>query len=103
MKELVPLREEAEQRGKLIGAARDRRAPADEACKLIASFGQSESKMIKYLEANSVQCGISPAIVDQLKVGHQNTEKMQTRVCAVAQQSPSTGRSKAPAGPVGDF
>src|SRR6202051_1218375 len=46
MKGFVPLREDAEKRGKLIKAASDRRAPPDEACKLIGNFGQDEMKMI---------------------------------------------------------
>ena len=55
MKEFVPLREDAEKRGKLIKAASDRKAPPDEACKLIGSFGAAEVKMIKYVEANASQ------------------------------------------------
>src|SRR5258708_16631221 len=38
MKGFVPLREEAERRGKMIKAASDRKAPPDEACKLIKNF-----------------------------------------------------------------
>src|SRR5471030_1809636 len=38
MKNFMPLREEAEKRGKLIKAASERHAPPDEACKLIESF-----------------------------------------------------------------
>ena len=95
MKGFVPLREEAERRGKLIKAASDRKAPPDEACKLIRNFGQAELKMIKYVETNSAKCGIPPQIADQLKNGHKNTEKMQNQVCAVAQQAQTRG----PAGP----
>jgi hypothetical protein len=94
MKSFVPLREEAEKRGKMIKAASDRRAPPDEACKLIGNYSQAELKMIKYVEANSTKCGIPPQIADQLKAGHKNTEKMQKQVCTVAAQRP-TG----PAGP----
>ena len=95
MKGFVPLREEAEKRGKMIKAASDRKAPPDEACKLIKNFGQAELKMIKYVETNSAKCGIPPQIADQLKTGHKNTEKMQTQVCNVAQQAAARG----PAGP----
>ena len=95
MKAFVPLREEAEKRGKLIKAASDRHAPPAEACKLIANFGQAELKMIKYIEANSAKCGIPPQIADQLKGGHKNTEAMQKKVCDVAQQAQTRG----PAGP----
>jgi len=95
MKGFVPLREEAEKRGKLIKAASDRHAPPDEACKLIGNFGQAEIKMIKYVESHAAKCGIPQQIADQLKNGHKNTETMQQKVCAVAQQV----QQKGPAGP----
>jgi hypothetical protein len=106
------LREAAQERGRLIKAASDRKAPAVEACKLIASFAHAEIRMIKYLEANSAQCGIPSPVADQLRNSHRNTEKIQQQVCAIAQRGPSTGlganklvglRRRAPAGPVGDF
>ena len=93
MKEFMPLREEAEKRGKLIKAASDRHAAPDEACKLIKNFGQSEIKMIKFIESHETKCGIPAQVADQLKNGHKNTETMQTKVCAVAQQP------RGPAGP----
>jgi hypothetical protein len=95
MKNFVPLREDAEKRGKLIKAASDRHATADEACKLIRSYGQAEAKMIKYVETNATKCGIPPQIAEQLKTGHKNTEQMQQKVCQVAQQAQARG----PAGP----
>ena len=95
MKAFLPLREEAEKRGKMIKAASDRKAPPDEACKLIGNFGQAELKMIKYVETNAAKCGIPSQIADQLKNGHKNTEKMQKQVCAVAAQ----GQGRGPAGP----
>jgi hypothetical protein len=95
MKGFLPLREEAEKRGKLIKAAGDRHASPAEACTLIKSFGQSELKMIKYVESHAAKCGIPQQIADQLKNGHKNTENMQTKVCNVAQQQQQRG----PAGP----
>ena len=96
MKGFVPLREDAEKRGKLIKAASDRHAPPAEACKLIQNFSQSEIKMIKYVEANSAKCGIPSQIAEQLKGGHKSTEAMQKKVCAVAQQG---GQQRGPAAP----
>jgi hypothetical protein len=98
LKGFAPLREDAEKRGKLIKAASDRHAPPDEACKLIGNFGQAEIKMIKYVETHSAKCGIPPQIADQLKAGHKNTEGMQQKVCAVAQQA-AQQQQRAPAGP----
>ena len=91
MKGFVPLREEAEKRGKLIKAASDRKASPDEACKLIGNFGQAELKMIKYVETNSAKCGIPAQIGDQLRNGHKNTEKMQKQVCGMAAQVQARG------------
>jgi hypothetical protein len=95
MKGFMPLREEAEKRGKLIKVASDRHASPDEACKLIGNFGQAEIKMIKYVESHAAKCGIPPQVGDQLKTGHKNTETMLKKVCAVAQQAQTRG----PAGP----
>lgn len=91
MKEFLPLREEAEKRGKLIKAASDRHATPDEACKLIGNFSQSEVKMIKFIESHATKCGIPAQVADQLKSGHKNTETMQTKVCAVAAQVQQRG------------
>jgi hypothetical protein len=98
MKGFMPLREDAEKRGKMIKAASERHAPPDEACKLIAAFSQAEIKMIKYVETNSAKCGIPPQIAEQLKGGHKNTEAMQTKVCNVAEQIQKRGGA-GPAGP----
>jgi hypothetical protein len=97
MKAFVPLREEAEKRGKLIKAASDRHAAPDEACKLIRNFSQAELKMIKYVETNAAKCGIPPNVGAQMKDSHKNTESMQTRVCNVAQQM--ANQPHGPAGP----
>jgi hypothetical protein len=95
MKGFMPLREEAEKRGKMIKAAGDRHAQPAEACKLIENFSQAEMKMIKYVETRAAKCGIPPQILDQMREGHRkNTEPMQQKVCAVAQQ-----QQKGPAGP----
>jgi hypothetical protein len=97
MKAFMPLREEAEKRGKLIQAASNRHAPPDEACKLIGNFSQAELKMIKYIESHAAKCGIPPNVGEQMKNGHKNTEAMQKKVCMVAQQMQNQPRG--PAGP----
>ena len=96
MKGFMPLREEAEKRGKLIKAASERKAPPDEACKLIASFGQAEIKMIEYIKVNGQKCGIPPQIGDQMKAGHKNTEALREKVCTVAQQMTQQKAAAAP-------
>ena len=95
MKKFMPLREEAEKRGKMIKAAGERKAGPEEACKLIGNFGQAEIKMIKFVESNAARCGIPPQVADQMKTGHKNTEGMQKKVCGMAQQM----QQKGPSGP----
>ena len=97
MNEFVPLRKEAETRGRLIKAASDRHAPREEACKLIGDFAQAEVRMIKYLESHATKCGIPANLIEQVKSGHKNTEVMQIHICTGARE-----RSP-PAGPTGDF
>ena len=94
MKGFVPLREEAEKRGKLIKAASERHAQPDEACKLIESFSKAELKMMEYVKLNSTKCGIPPQISEQMKKGHVATEAMMKKVCTAAQ-----AQQRGPAGP----
>ena len=97
------MREEAEKRAKLVKAASDRKAPPDEACKLIGNFGQAELKMIKYVETNSAKCGIPPQIAERLRIGHRNTDKIQKQVCTMAQRRPSAGSDRDEVLGPGDF
>jgi len=89
MKNFMPLREEAEKRGKLIKVASEHHASPEEACKLIENFSQAEIRMMRYVEANATKCGIPPQIHAQLEKGHSNTEMMQKKVCTMAQQRPA--------------
>jgi hypothetical protein len=95
MKAFVPLREDAEKKGKMIKAASDRHALPDEACKLIGNYAAAEIKMINYIEKNSAKCGIPPQIGDQLKASHKGTETLKGKVCDAAKQMRTAG----PAGP----
>jgi hypothetical protein len=94
MKGFVPLREEAEKRGKLIKAASDRHAQPEEACKLIGDFSKAELNMMKYVQLNATKCGIPPQIPEQMKKGHAGTEAMLKKVCGAAQ-----AQKGGPAGP----
>lgn len=95
MKAFLPLREDAEKKGKLIKAASDRHATPDEACKIIGNYSAAETKMISYVEKNSTKCGIPPQIGEQLKTGHKGTEKLLKQVCDAAKQMRTAG----PTGP----
>jgi hypothetical protein len=91
MKQFMPLREDAEKRGKMIKAASDRHAPPDEACKLIRNYSQAELKMISYIESHQAKCGIPAQVGDQMKAGHKNTDALANKVCGMAQQAATRG------------
>lgn len=95
MNGFLPLRADAEKKGKLIKAASDRHASPEEACKIIGNYSAAEVKMIKYVETNATKCGIPGQVADQLKAGHKNTEGLLQKVCGIAQQMKERG----PAGP----
>jgi hypothetical protein len=94
MNGFIPLRDDAEKKGKMIKAAGDRHATPEEACKLIKNYSAAELKMIKYVESNSAKCGIPAQVGDQLKAGHKGTEGLEQRVCNAAEQ-----QKRGPAGP----
>ncbi len=98
MKHFLPLRQDAEKKAALIKAAGARKAPPDEACKLISSFAGAEVKMISFIDTNAKKCGIPPEIGKQMRDGHANTEKMKTTVCNVAAQR-AAGGGGGPAAP----
>jgi hypothetical protein len=90
------LKTEAETKAKAIQAAGKRKAPPQEACKLIGAFSQAELKMIKFIETNTVKCRIPPQAAEQMKKGHANTEQLLTKVCAAAANG---GGPQGPAAP----
>lgn len=94
--EFVALRNDAEAKAKAIQSAGKRKAPPQEACKLIGAFSRAELKMIKYVEGNTKRCGIPPDASAQMRKGHANTEQLETKVCTIAERGPPQG---GPAGP----
>ncbi len=92
----VSLRQDAEAKAKAIKVAGQRHAPPQEACKLIAAFGQSEVKMIKFIEANAQKCRIPPEAAVQMKKGHAATEQLQNKVCNAAANGGGGGGGPAP-------
>jgi hypothetical protein len=94
MKGFVPLREEAEKRGKVIKAAMERKAPAEETCKLIEVYSQAELKMVNYVKLNQTKCNIPAQISEQMKKGHEGTEATLKKCNAAAR-----AQQRGPAGP----
>ena len=96
MKQFMPLREEAEKRGKLIKAAGDRKAGPDEACELIKNFAQAEIKMMTYVEKNSAKCGIPPQVGGPVEERSQEHRGAADEGVHVAQQMQRAARRPRP-------
>lgn len=96
-KEYRSLWADASKRGQLIRAAAERRAPLNEACELMNSYGQAEIKLIEYAESHAARCGFSAEFRDQLSNSHKNSAAVQKRTCGALMQKGE------PTGPSGDF
>jgi hypothetical protein len=92
-KEFSKLRDDAQSKAKAAIDASKRKAPPQEACKLLNSLVSSETKLVKYVEANASWCGIPPQVVTQMKQQHGGTAKARDRVCQFA------SRPQGPAAP----
>jgi hypothetical protein len=92
-KEFAPLRGEAEKRANVLKAAMQKKVPREEACKLLKSFSEAESRVLKFVTTNAASCGIPTDAVTAMKGNHERTNKMATQVC-----SASAGAAK-PSGP----
>ena len=92
----APLREQTAYRSKLVKVAGRRHASLDEVCRLMVSVGWSEIKMIKYVESNAAACKLSPHLADQLRAGHEETEAVREKICALASRDETNA-------PVGNF
>jgi membrane-bound lytic murein transglycosylase B len=86
MKDFAPLRAEAEKRGLAVKAATSQKdkAPREEVCALLKRYSEAESRIVKFIKANAVSCGIPPEAGTQMKANHDRTLKTVSQVCAVA-------------------
>jgi hypothetical protein len=96
MNTFMPLRQDVEKKAAVIKAAGARRAPPEEACKLITVYVAAEEKMLKYVETNAKKCGIPPEVPKQMKGGHANSLKMKQMVCNAAEQQARGAAAAAP-------
>ena len=91
MKDFVPLRAEAEKRGLAVKAATSQKdkASREEVCALLKRYSEAESRIVKFIKANAVSCGIPPEAGTQMKANHDRTLKTVSQVCAVAAGGPA--------------
>jgi hypothetical protein len=86
--QLLSLRDEAQKHAMAIQAANQRKATAQEACRLFRSFLAADSKMIKGIDENAQLCNVPPEIRKQMKDGHSRAETVAKEVCDAAAMGP---------------
>src|SRR5581483_11858397 len=91
--DFMPLRQDAEKKAAAVRAANEKKASAQEACKLIGAFADAEAKIVKFAEKNGSWCGIPDQAVKGMKVNHERTLQLRKQVCMAAANPPR------PAGP----
>ena len=91
--DFTKLRNDAENKAKMIQEAGKRRVQAKEACHLFTVFHAAQAKMLKYATDNATWCGIPPQVVEQIKTGAAQSAQVRAKVCKVAEAPPR------PAGP----
>ena len=95
MTEFMPIRTEAETRAKSLKEGIDKKVARQDLCGLFKRFTESESKVIKFYEANQTSCGIPAQTITEAKAGHAKTVQVRQKVCST---DPVQGDAK-PKGP----
>ena len=83
--QLLSTRDDVAKAGQALQAAGQRKAPADEVCKLFKAFLAAESKMIKGLQDHSSTCGVPSEVLKQVQDGHGKASEVSKKVCDAAQ------------------
>jgi len=91
--DFMALRQDAEKRGLAIKAAGERKATAQEACKLFNALVTAAHKMVKFVETNATWCGIPAQVLIQLKEQDKQANTARDRICQVASRGPAGPRA----------
>ena len=93
MADFTKLRNDTENKARMIQEAAKRKVQPKEACHLFTVFHAAKAKMYKYATDNATWCGIPPQVIEQIKDGLGKIAQIRTKVCKVAEAPPR------PAGP----
>ena len=91
MNELMPIRQEADKRGKAIQEAAAHKVTPQEACTLFNAFIAANSKFVKFVTQNASRCGIPAQIIAQVKHEQDGAAQMRTKVCMAAKAQQQAG------------
>src|SRR5262245_7313614 len=91
--QLVALRDEVQRYGQAIQTANQRKASAQEACRLFRAYLSAEMKFVREIEEHGSTCGVPPELRKQAKESHTKAWQIGKEVCeAAAQGSRALGR-----------
>jgi hypothetical protein len=86
--QLITLRDETQKHGQALQAASQKKASAEELCKLFKVFLGAETKMLRGLEEQSTTCGVPAEVLQQVRSGHSRASQTSKQICEVAAQGP---------------
>jgi len=87
---LMTLKEEAQKGGLAVQAAGNRKANAQEACKLFNSFVTAETKFVRGLQENKAECGVPDEVIKRVKAEAEQVTQVRKQVCEVAANGPQS-------------
>ena len=76
------LRDDAKAKAEMISVIGKRKGDRKEMCAAVQNFTAAEEKVVKFLDANKVSCGVPEQAITQAKAMHANTMKFRDTVCA---------------------
>jgi hypothetical protein len=83
MQEFTRLRGLAERDGlSFLGVARERRGSRDELCRLVGTWAQSETDVVRYVETQGANCGVLVQSAVRFIRTRSMAESLQPKVCA---------------------
>ena len=88
MADFTKLRNDTENKARMIQEAAKRKVQPKEACHLFTVFHAAQAKMYKYATDNATWCGIPPQVIEQIKTGMSQAAQVRTKVCRVAEAPP---------------
>src|SRR4029078_7447038 len=91
--QLMTLRDETQKHGQALQAASQKKASAEELCKLFKVFLAAATIMLRGLEEQSTTCGVPPEVLQQVRSGHSRASQTSKQIWEVA------AHARGPSGP----
>ncbi len=94
--DFMALRQDMEEKGKLLQAAGKAKKPPQELCPLFRTFTTAEGKVAKYLQDNKDWCQIPPEVVNAALTNNKKTAELRDKICDAAANGAGAGGPSRP-------